>query len=161
MVVRSWVERPDESTESDSENDPPAKRTSVTQRPRAKTASAADYKHQRAQVGPPMTIHLPDLGHVHVNQLRPGTARDNTERLKSVLVSSARIVGKLQHNRKQTKFNFEKYISYLEKVSKGTGFSIFGMIVTWDLVSSLFFVVISVVALFVQESIFGNAKSML
>lgn len=162
MVVRAWVERPEDSSDSESEADIPAKKMStVTQRPRAKTASVADGKYLGTRSSPRMTIHMPDYGPVRLDNLKPSNTKENTERLKSVLFSSARIVGKLQYNRKQAKFNFEKYIAYLEKVIKETGFFIFGIIMTWELASSLLFLVISLVALFVQESIFGNAKSTL
>ena len=159
--MRAWVERPDDSSsDSDSEAELAPKKLSVAaRRPRAKTASVAESKYLQAQSKQPhMTIHMPDLGATRVKTAQPD-GRPDTEHLKSLFVSSARVVGRLQYNRKRAKFNFEKYISYLEKVSKDTGFSIFGIVVTWELASSLLFLVISLVALFVQESIFGNAKS--
>ena len=97
---------------------------------------------------------MPDTGHMTVNP-----ANDNIERLQSVLYRSARLVGKLQHRRKLAKFHFEKYITYLDKVSRSVGFSIGVVLVTWELVSAVFFFLISLIALFVQESIFGKAES--
>ena len=101
-----------------------------------------------------LRIHMPDTGHVIVNP-----ANDNIDRLQNVFFGSARFVGKLQHKRKLPKFNFEKYISYLDKVSRNVGFSIGVVLVTWELVSTVFFFLISLIALFLQESIFGKAKS--
>lgn len=97
---------------------------------------------------------MPDTGHVTV---RP--ANDNIEQLQNVFHKSARFVGKLQHRRKLQKFHFEKYISYLDKVSRNVGFSIGVVLVTWEQVSAVFFFLISLIALFVQESIFGKAES--
>ena len=54
--------------------------------------------------------------------------------------------------------NFEKYISYLDKV-RNVGFSIGVVLMTLELVSTVFFFLISLIALFLQESIFGKAKS--
>ena len=76
-----------------------------------------------------------------------------------VLRGAARAVGKLKHNAKKPKFNFEKYISYLQNVLPNIGFDIMGIIVTWNMVSAIIFLEVSVLALFVQESIFGNSKA--
>ena len=75
-----------------------------------------------------------------------------TDRVHNVFFGSARFVGKLQHTRKLPKFNFKKYISYLDKVSRNVGFSIGVVLVTWELVSIVFFFLISLIALFLQES---------
>lgn len=85
--------------------------------------------------------------------------RSRREVLDMVLRGAARAVGKLKHNAKKPKFNFEKYISYLQNVLPNIGFDIMGIIVTWNMVSAIIFLEVSVLALFVQESIFGNSKA--
>ena len=85
-------------------------------------------------------------------------AEKRKQNLRAVLKGSVRALGRWQVNRKLPKFNFEKYVSYLDQVSRGTGFSVIGIIVTWELVSSILFFCFSVVALFLQESIFGKLK---
>ena len=85
--------------------------------------------------------------------------RSRREIMDIVLRGAARAVGKLKHNAKKTKFNFEKYISFLQNVLGSVGFDIMGIVVTWDMVSTIIFLEISVLALFVQETIFGNSKA--
>lgn len=85
--------------------------------------------------------------------------RSRREVMDMVLRGAARAVGKLRHNAKKPRFNFEKYISYLQNVLPNIGFDIMGIIVTWNMVSATIFLEVSVLALFVQESIFGNSKA--
>lgn len=85
--------------------------------------------------------------------------RSRREVMDLVLRGAARAVGKLKHNAKKPRFNFEKYISYLQNVLPNIGFDIMGIIVTWNMVSAVIFLEVSVLALFVQESIFGNSKA--
>lgn len=85
--------------------------------------------------------------------------RSRREVMDLVLRGAARAVGKLKHNAKKPRFNFEKYISYLQNVLPNIGFDIMGIIVTWNMVSAIIFLEVSVLALFVQESIFGNSKA--
>jgi len=85
--------------------------------------------------------------------------RSRREVMDLVLRGAARAVGKIKHNAKKPKFNFEKYISYLQNVLPNIGFDIMGIIVTWNMVSAIIFLEVSVLALFVQESIFGNSKA--
>lgn len=85
--------------------------------------------------------------------------RSRREVMDIVLRGAARAVGKLRHNAKKPRFNFEKYISYLQNVLPNIGFDIMGIIVTWNMVSAIIFLEVSVLALFVQESIFGNSKA--
>ena len=85
--------------------------------------------------------------------------RSRREVMDIVLRGAARAVGKLKHNAKKPRFNFEKYISYLQNVLPNIGFDIMGIIVTWNMVSGIIFLEVSVLALFVQESIFGNSKA--
>ena len=85
--------------------------------------------------------------------------RSRREVMDIVLRGAARAVGKMRHNAKKPRFNFEKYISYLQNVLPNIGFDIMGIIVTWNMVSAIIFLEVSVLALFVQESIFGNSKA--
>lgn len=85
--------------------------------------------------------------------------RSRREVMDLVLRGAARAVGKMKHNAKKPRFNFEKYISYLQNVLPNIGFDIMGIIVTWNMVSAIIFLEVSVLALFVQESIFGNSKA--
>lgn len=145
VVVKAWVE----CSESDSEDEQPLSITNehgISRSPSDRNESQASETNLR--------IHMPDTGHVIVH-----SANDNIDRLQNVVTGSARLIGKLQYRKGNPKFNFEKYISYLDKVSRNVGFSIGVVLVTWELVSTLFFFLISLIALFVQESIFGKAKS--
>lgn len=79
--------------------------------------------------------------------------------MELILRGTARAVGRLQHRAKMPKFNFEKYISYLQNVLPTIGFKIMGITVTWEMVSTLLFLEVSLLALFMQESIFGNQQA--
>ena len=146
-MVKAWVECGDSDSSSDDE------RPSSTADEHATRGKPSDHSEQQA-LGTSLRIHMPDTGHVTVN-----SANEDIERLQSVFYRSARLVAKLQHRRKLPKFHFEKYITYLDKVSRNVGFSIGVVLVTWELVSAVFFFLISLIALFVQESIFGKAES--
>lgn len=91
------------------------------------------------------------------NKLKSKASRQRVMEL--ILRGTARAVGRLQHRVKMPKFNFEKYISYLQNVIPTIGFKIMGIIVTWNMVSTLLFLEVSLLALFVQESIFGNQNA--
>ena len=143
--MKAWVEISDSESDSDGEQ-PENNNTSE----HAIRGSVADRNAPQAPGGS-LRIHMPDT-------VKPGN-QHGVDRLQNVFYGSARFVGKLQHSRKLRKFQFEKYITYLEKVSRNVGFSIGVVLVTWDLVSAVFFFLISLIALFVQESIFGKAES--
>ena len=68
---------------------------------------------------------------------------------------------KKQVTKSRPRFNFEKFLSYLESMRSVVGFSISGIMVTWDLVSTTLFLLFSIIAVFLQESIFGAQKSTL
>ena len=146
-MVKAWIECDDSDSSSDDEQSLMAADEHATRE------KPSDRTEQQAPANS-LRIHMPDTGHMIVNP-----ANDNIERLQSVFYRSARLVGKLQHRRKLVKFHFEKYITYLDKVSRNVGFSIGVVLVTWELVSAVFFFLISLIALFVQESIFGKAES--
>ena len=147
-VVKAWVEISDSDSDSDDEQQQKTISAHSTRE------SSAD-RHELWAPQSPLRIHMPDTGHVIV---RPYN-QDEVKRLGNVFSGSARFIGKLQQKRTRSKFQFEKYITYLEKVSRNVGFSIGVVLVTWDLVSAVFFFLISLIALFVQESIFGKTKS--
>ena len=81
---------------------------------------------------------------------------DRRRVMNLILRGTAKAVGRLQHRIKRPKFNFEKYISYLQNVIPTVGFCIAGVIISWNMVSTLLFLEFSLLALFVQESIFGS-----
>lgn len=89
-----------------------------------------------------------------------GKPKVNRQRvMELILRGTARAVGRLQHRAKMPKFNFEKYISYLQNVLPSIGFKIMGITVTWEMVSTILFLEVSLLALFMQESIFGNQQA--
>ncbi|KXJ21322.1 uncharacterized protein LOC110254289 [Exaiptasia diaphana] len=143
-VVKAWAEYPEDSS-SESEEETAELNDSTLQVTRSKSLSPE----------PDMGIHLPNSDHVSVDE--PITEGYN-ERWRNVLRGSIRVVGRLQHQRKITKFNFEKYISYLQHVTPGSGFKIGALLVTWEKVSTSLFLLTSIVAVFLQETIFGNQK---
>ena len=145
--MKAWVECSD--SESESEDEQPLRNTNA----HASRRTSSGRSERRAP-DTSLRIHMPDTGQVTVNP-----ANNIIDRLQNVLVGSARLVGRLHHSRKLSKFHFEKYISYLDKVSRNVGFSIGVVLLTWELVSAVFFFLISLIALFVQESIFGKEES--
>ena len=54
------------------------------------------------------------------------------------------------------KFNFEKYITYLDNTLPSIGFSIGGVVITWDAVSGFCFLLFTLVGIFAQEAFFGG-----
>ena len=60
---------------------------------------------------------------------------------------------------KKSKFNFKTYVLYLEGVIHEVGFSIGGVVLSWDKVSSLGLLWFSLIAVFIQEVLFGSRKS--
>ena len=62
---------------------------------------------------------------------------------------------------KKSKFNFKAYVMYLKGLIHGVGFSIGGIVLTWEKVSGLGILLVSVLAVFIQEIVFGSRKSTL
>lgn len=62
---------------------------------------------------------------------------------------------------KKSKFNFKSYVMYLQGLIKEVGFSVGGMVLSWEKVSSIGILWVSVLAIFIQEIVFGNRKSTL
>ena len=112
---------------------------------------AKPYRHE------PNSVEVSEDENIDEKEQRP--KRSRREVMDLVLRGAARAVGKMKHNAKKPKFNFEKYISYLQNVLPNIGFDIMGIIVTWNMVSAIIFLEVSVLALFVQESIFGNSQA--
>ena len=73
--------------------------------------------------------------------------------------TALKYANKLKKKVRRPRFNFEKFLSYLESMRPTVGFHIAGIMVTWDLVSTTLFLLFSVIAVFMQESIFGSQKS--
>lgn len=63
------------------------------------------------------------------------------------------------HPEKKSKFNFKTYVMYLQGLIPSVGFSIAGIILTWEKVSTLGVFLISLLAVFIQEIVFGNRKN--
>lgn len=64
-------------------------------------------------------------------------------------------------DKRKSKFNFKSYVLYLQGLIKEVGFSVGGMILSWEKVSSIGILWVSVLAIFIQEIVFGNRKSTL
>ena len=109
-MVKAWVEISD--TDSDSDD----KQQQKTMSAHTKRESPADCSELWTQQTP-LRIHMLDTGHVIV---RPYN-QDEVKRLRNVFSGSARFIGKLQQKRTRSKFQFQKYITYLEKVSRNVG----------------------------------------
>ena len=109
-----------------------------------------------------VSAHSPDFSINSTDTTPTLTSKvDKTDNSKSIasVVNTKRRISKFTKNRK-ARFNFSKYLSYLETMRSAVGFSISGIMVTWDLVSTTLFFVFSIVAVFVQESIFGSQDSL-
>ena len=57
------------------------------------------------------------------------------------------------------KFDFERYIIYLQCLLPDVGFSVAGCLITWDKMFGLAVFMISLAAVFIQEVIFGRRKN--
>lgn len=62
---------------------------------------------------------------------------------------------------RKSKFKFKSYVMYLQGLNPSTGFSIGGIILTWEKVSNLAILLVSILAVFIQEILFGSRKSTL
>lgn len=156
-VVQAWINISDSESDSDSE----LSDAQVTNNNRHAivrlTTDQNDQWASEANLRANIPGHIPD--NTTCINVKPWK-EDSIYRLQNVFSGSARFIGKLRHKKNfRRKFHFEKYIMYLEKVSRREGFSIGVVLITWELVSALFFFLISLIALFIQESIFGKAES--
>ena len=59
------------------------------------------------------------------------------------------------------KFDFERYIIYLQCLLPDVGFSVGGLLISWDKVFALAVFMTSLSAVFIQEVLFGNRKNTL
>ena len=80
--------------------------------------------------------------------------------LMARIVKTAQAVDKFKTKTRKYRFNFEKFLSFLENMRSEVGFRIAGIMVTWDLVSTMLFFLFSIIAVFLQESIFGSQDSL-
>lgn len=62
---------------------------------------------------------------------------------------------------RKSKFKFKSYVLYLQGLIPEVGFSIGGIVLTWEKVSNLAILLVSVLAVFIQEILFGSRKSTL
>ena len=161
-VVKAWVERPESSSSEDDEEEQeePDEEDDMKQVIHSHPVFT-NNKHNEPNEEQTSSFHthIPSTGwHWNATSKTADADENRKQTLSFVLKGSAKTLGRWQLKRKLPKFNFEKYVSYLDKISKGTGFSVIGVIVTWELVSSILFFCFSIVALFLQESIFGKLK---
>lgn len=152
-VVQAWINISDSESDSDSElSDPQV----TNNNGHAIVHLTTDQNDQRASEA---NLQANTPGKTTCITVKPWR-EDRIYKLQNVFSGSARFIGKLRHKKEfRRKFQFEKYIMYLEKVSRREGFCIGVVLITWELVSALFFFLISLIALFIQESIFGKAES--
>ena len=152
-VVQAWINISDSESDSDSElSDPQV----TNNNGHATVPLTTNQNDQRASEA---NLRANTPGKTTCITVKPWR-EDRIYKLQNVFSGSARFIGKLRHKKEfRRKFQFEKYIMYLEKVSRREGFSIGVVVITWELVSALFFFLISLIALFIQESIFGKAES--
>ncbi|KAK3740954.1 hypothetical protein QZH41_017793, partial [Actinostola sp. cb2023] len=144
VVVKAWAEYPEDSTsDTDSDNETAEPKDSIQQLTR-ETVRSPDSSSMR--------IHVPETGHVTEDE---PTDEQNREKWRNILRGSIRVIGRLQRQRKMARFNFEKYVSYLHHVAPTSGFKIGVLTITWEKVSASIFLLTSVVAVFLQEIIFG------
>lgn len=100
-------------------------------------------------------------------QQKAGATTNNNNKPNSAFgklidtMAAAKAVSKFKRVAKRPRFNFEKFLSYLESMRAVVGFHIAGVMITWDKVSTTLFLLFSIIAVFVQESIFGSKKSTL
>ena len=190
VVVRAWVERDDSDDEEEElveKEDDRTRMYQMNRSPRVHPSPLNCRKSEEMLNGATNMAYLPfklsegleninrkdekddvvienhhltstDGGEKGVDKSRPRTPVD---KLSTTLFTAARALGKFRQGVVRPKFNFDKFLSYLESMRAVVGFSIGGIIVTWDLVSTTLFLVFSLVAVFVQESIFGSQKSTL
>jgi len=88
------------------------------------------------------------------------TSSDNSP-FRTLNMTAAKAAAKFKAAAKRPRFNFEKFLSYLESMRYVVGFEIAGLMMTWDKVSTTLFLMFSIVAVFVQESIFGSKTTTL
>ena len=58
--------------------------------------------------------------------------------------------------KRKRKFNYEKYIIYLESILPTVGFSLGGVIMTWNGIYTFIVIITFLVGVFAQEAFFGN-----
>lgn len=97
------------------------------------------------------------LLHTNINMQRGPT-------LTSSLYNNNHVTSSLDNKDnkdRKSKFKFKSYVIYLQGLIPEVGFSIGGIVLTWDKVSSLAILLVSILAVFIQEILFGSRKSTL
>lgn len=79
-----------------------------------------------------------------------------TAKLLTTMRGISKAFGKVQHKRKMQHFNFRKYIVYLDNFLPTVGYQIGGKIIQRDTIVLYVFFMLSFLALFAQEKLFGQ-----
>ena len=94
-----------------------------------------------------------------LNDTRNGETKLTTATRASLVNKSLRALPSGPAKAKKSKFSFKTYVLYLEGVIHEVGFSIGGIVMNWEKVSSLGLLWFSLTAVFIQEVLFGSRKS--
>lgn len=133
-------------------------RWSAAQRRESLALSDADSEPPSAL---PIIDHFQTLPNnlqlLHTNLNQRGSA------LSSNLYNNNRGASNLESKEKErkSKFKFKSYVIYLQGLIPEVGFSIGGIVLTWEKVSNVAIVLVSILAVFIQEILFGSRKSTL
>ena len=89
----------------------------------------------------------------------PGNGKDSndSQHKPNLMIGMAKTFHKWRtKTKKKRKFNFEKYITYLESILPTVGFAVGGVVITWDGVSFFTVLLLTMVGIFAQEAFFGS-----
>jgi hypothetical protein len=105
-----------------------------------------------------MRVHPPDTGHVAVEE--PIDAQNINQKIQNILKGSVRAVGRWQYHRANFQaLNLKNiYHILIYQVAPTSGFKIGILTVTWERVSASLFLLTSIVAVFIQETMFGEKR---
>lgn len=160
-VVRAWVHRDDLDEASEEQVDEEQKKNGSVPNIKKRFWQSIHRKNITDKNSQKLSV-LSEVGSLPPWQQQAKSVV-NTGETNSFAnaVSAINVANKFVKLTKQPRFNFEKFLTYLESMRSVVGFHIAGIMVTWDLVSTTLFLLFSVVAVFMQESIFGSQKSTL
>jgi len=111
-------------------------------------------------IQPPLPMQVDDLD-ARQEDTFPQTGLPSTCILNSGFTTNGVRKKRPTTEKKKSKFNFKSYVMYLQGLIKEVGFSVGGMVLSWEKVSSIGILWVSVLAIFIQEIVFGNRKSTL
>lgn len=111
-------------------------------------------------IQPPLPMQVDDLD-ARQEDTFPQTGLPSTCILNSGFTTNGVRKKRPATEKKKSKFNFKSYVMYLQGLIKEVGFSVGGMVLSWEKVSSIGILWVSVLAIFIQEIVFGNRKSTL